>query len=75
MQWTPKKTIDKLQRYCEILNRMVSIDAALLGAITTTEIRAARTEMKAWHSLEGSQNILGWISQLDFQDRQKDLFA
>jgi hypothetical protein len=64
-----QKTIDKLQRYCEILNRMVSIDAALLGAINTTEIRAARTEMKAWHSLEESRNILGWLSLLDFQDR------
>jgi hypothetical protein len=44
-----QRTIDKLQQYCEILNRIVSIDTALLGAITTTEVRAASTEMKEWH--------------------------
>lgn len=70
-----QRTIDKLQRYCEILNRMVSIDTALLGAVTATEIRAARMETKEWHSLEESQNILGWLSQLEFQDRRKDLYA
>jgi hypothetical protein len=70
-----QRTIDKLQRYCEILNRMVSIDTALLGAITTPEVRATRNEQKEWHSLEESQKIFGWLSQLAFEDRQKDLFS
>lgn len=70
-----QRTIDKLQRYCEILNRMVSIDTALLGAIATTEVRAARNEQKEWHSLEESQKMLGWLSQLAFEDRQKNLFS
>jgi hypothetical protein len=62
-----QRTIDKLQRYCEILNRMVSIDTALLGAIATTEVCAARNEQKEWHSPEESQKMLGVALSISFR--------
>jgi len=70
-----QKTIDKLQRLCQSFNRSVSLDTAVLTAITSLEVKDARMEQRQWHDASESREILNWLSKLSFNDRQNDLFS
>jgi hypothetical protein len=70
-----QKTIDRLQRMCQSFNRLVSLDTAVLTAITSNEVKDARMEQRKWHGASESREILDWLSKLSFNDRQNDLFS
>jgi hypothetical protein len=70
-----QKIIDNLQRQCQSFNRLVSLDAAILTAITSNEVKEARMEQRQWHNASESREILDWLSKLSFNDRQNDLFS
>jgi hypothetical protein len=70
-----QKTIDKLQRQCQRFNRLVSLDTAVLTAITSNEVKEARMEQRQWHNASEGRDTLDWLSKLSFNDRQNDLFS
>ena len=68
-------SVDKLRHQCENFNRMVSIDATKLGVLNNQEIRGARQEQKEWHNVEQNQKILTWLSNLNFEEKQRDILS
>ncbi|KZL65007.1 ankyrin repeat protein [Colletotrichum incanum] len=51
-----------LQRRCDMLNRMVSIDSIALSASTNLEIRATRKEMQEKYLNEHETTVINWLS-------------
>ena len=70
-----QSSVDKLRHQCEILNNMVSIDTMTLGVMNHKEIRQARQEQKEWHNAEKNQAILRWLSNLNFEEKQRDILS
>ena len=70
-----QSSVDKLRHQCEILNNMVSIDTMTLGVMNHKEIRQARQEQKNWHNVEQNQKILTWLSNLNFDEKQRDILS
>ena len=70
-----RSSIDKLHRQCQLFNNMVSIDATTLVLITQREIRQARREQKEWHNTEQNQKALTWLSNLSFEQKQRDILS
>ena len=68
-------SVDKLRHHCEIFNKLVSIDTMTLGVMTHKETRQARQEQKEWHNLEQNQKILKWLSNLNFEEKQRDILS
>ncbi|KAI9737017.1 MAG: hypothetical protein M1834_000606 [Cirrosporium novae-zelandiae] len=69
------KVIEKLHRQCRIFNQMVSIDTATLVATTYNEVKEIRKEQQEWYQIEENQRILAWLSHLNFDDKQDDIFS
>ena len=70
-----RNSIDKLHRQCQLFNNMVSLDATTLVLITQREIRQARREQKEWHNTEQNQKALTWLSNLSFEQKQRDILS
>ena len=70
-----QNSVDKLRHQCEIFNSMVSIDTMTLGVMNHKEIRRARQEQKEWHNVEQNQKILTWLSDLNFDEKQRDILS
>ena len=70
-----QNSVDKLRHQCEIFNSMVSIDTMTLGVMNHKEIRRARQEQKEWHNVEQYQKILTWLSDLNFDEKQRDILS
>ncbi|KFZ17293.1 hypothetical protein V501_01823 [Pseudogymnoascus sp. VKM F-4519 (FW-2642)] len=47
-----RDSVENLCRQCQLLNSMLSIDAAVLGATTCKEVKEARKEQQEWHEAE-----------------------
>ncbi|OBT58034.1 hypothetical protein VE04_01415 [Pseudogymnoascus sp. 24MN13] len=47
-----RDSVENLCRQCQLLNSMLSIDAAVLGATTYKEVKEARKEQQEWHEAE-----------------------
>lgn len=58
-----RESMENLHRQCQILNGLVLIDAATLGAATHNEVKEARVENKLWQESEESQRIISWLSE------------
>ncbi|KZL79970.1 ankyrin repeat protein [Colletotrichum incanum] len=61
-----------LQRRCGMLNRMVSIDSAALGANTNLEIRTMRREWQENMMGENSRSIIEWLNPIDVTAQLSD---
>jgi hypothetical protein len=77
-----RESVENLSRQCQILNSMLSIDATVLGAATYKEVKEARREhqearkeKQEWHKAKENRKILSWLSQLRFEDTQKDILS
>ena len=70
-----RDSVDKLRNCCQLFNNMVSIDALKLGIITHTEMVEARREQQKWHNDKENQQILTWISNLSFDEKQTDILS
>jgi hypothetical protein len=70
-----RESVENLYRQCQILNSMVSIDATVLGATTHKEIKEARREQQGWHQAETNQEILTWLTTIDFGAQQSDFIS
>ena len=68
-------SVQKLRRYGELFNNMVSIDAMTLAVTTVTGMKEMRREQQEWHNDEKNQAILHWISSLSFEERQRDILS
>ncbi len=68
-------SVDKLRHQCEIFNNMVSIDTMTLGVMNHKEMRQARQEQKEWHNAGENQKILTWLSNLNFEEKQRDILS
>lgn len=70
-----QKSIDKAHRQCRILNDMISYDAINLGVHAVGQVKRARKEQKQWHDAQKNQEILSWLSDLKFVQKQTDIFS
>ena len=70
-----QKSIDKANRQCRILNDMISYDAISLGVDTLGQVKRARKEQKQWHDAQKNQEILSWLSDLSFEQKQADILS
>lgn len=70
-----QKSIDKAYCQCRILNDMISYDAINLGVSTLGQVKRARKEQKEWHDAQENQEMLGWLSNLDFKQKQTDILS
>ncbi|KAH8767818.1 hypothetical protein BGZ57DRAFT_797785, partial [Hyaloscypha finlandica] len=70
-----REAVENLHRQCQTLNSMVAIDTIALGASTYKEVKGARKEQQQWQQAEENQRILAWLSQLNFEDKQKDILS
>ena len=71
-------SILQLQRQCEILQKLVSVDVAVLSASTHLEIKGLKGEYQKWRAAEENQQILRWLSQecqLDFEKKHSDILS
>lgn len=68
-----QKSIDKVHRQCRCLNEMISHDALNLGVNTLGQVKRARKEQKEWHDARENREILGWLSDLSFEQNQTDI--
>ena len=70
-----QKSMNNLRDYCQIFNNMLSMDALSLQVTTLTEMREARREQREWHNAEENKAILTWISNLNFEEKQRDILS
>jgi len=70
-----QKSIDKVHRQCRILNDMISYDAINLGVNTFGQVKRARKEQKEWHDALENREILNWLSDLNFEQKQTDILS
>lgn len=76
--FTSKRTesaVAQLQRQCKILDRLISIDAAALIAQLRLDIKEVRKEHQEWHVAEENHEILHWLSQLNFEEKHRDILS
>jgi Cdc6-like AAA superfamily ATPase len=70
-----ESAIFQLQRQCGLLDRLVSIDTAVLAAKTHLDLKEVRKERQKWHTTEENQKILRWLSQLTFEEKHRDILS
>lgn len=70
-----REAVGNLHRQCQTLNSMVSIDATVLGATAYKEIKEGRKEQQEWHQSERDQQILRWLTPIDFATQQNDFIS
>ncbi|OBT60884.1 hypothetical protein VE03_09675 [Pseudogymnoascus sp. 23342-1-I1] len=68
-----RDSVENLSRQCQMLNSMLSIDAAVLGATTYKEVKEARKEQQAWHQDEEklSMSIKGGIDKSNWRQENQ----
>ncbi|KAF2659374.1 hypothetical protein K491DRAFT_622918, partial [Lophiostoma macrostomum CBS 122681] len=81
-----RMAVEVLHRQCEALNRMMSVDALMLGATTIKEVKEARAEQQQHHQdqlnttttdaerREQHRDILSWLHPHDYAPQQSDYF-
>lgn len=62
---TMRESMENLHRQCQILNSLVLVDTAALGAATYNEVKEARTENQIWQQSEETRQVIAWLSQVD----------
>ena len=67
-----RKSVQNLHRRSEILNRLISVDTLTLGIATYKKIKETRTEHQEWHRTEMDQNILDWLTAVDYGGEQSN---
>ncbi|KAI8295321.1 Vegetative incompatibility protein HET-E-1 [Colletotrichum sp. SAR11_240] len=67
-----ESAIESLQRRCQVINNMISIDNARLAANTNIEVRSTRKHLEERHFDEKKKEILHWITPIDFAAQQID---
>ena len=81
-----RESVTNLHRQCQMLNNMVTIDAAVLGATTYKEIKDARKEQQearaeqqkaqekqqTWRQTEADKELLTWLTPIDYATKQSD---
>nr|XP_036582598.1 ankyrin repeat protein [Colletotrichum truncatum]KAF6791303.1 ankyrin repeat protein [Colletotrichum truncatum] len=67
-----QSAIENLQRRCQVINSMISIDNTTLAVNTNLEIRSTRKQLSEMHLDERKREILDWITPLDFASQQTD---
>ncbi|KAF4880492.1 Vegetative incompatibility protein HET-E-1 [Colletotrichum siamense] len=67
-----ESAIENLQRRCQMINNMISIDNARLAANTNIEVRSTRKHLEEKHLDEKKQKIVDWITPIDFAAQQID---
>ncbi|RFU32928.1 hypothetical protein B7463_g3428, partial [Scytalidium lignicola] len=84
-----RESVENLHRQCQVLNNMISIDTAVLGATAYRAIQEGRREHHAarheqqeaimeqrkWHESEASQRILTWLTPVEYGPQQSDLLG
>ena len=70
-----RDSIRNLRHHCQLFNDMLSLDAMSLGVMTHTEMKEARREQREWHNAKVNQEILTWISNLSFKEKQTDILS
>ncbi|KAL5585678.1 hypothetical protein FOVSG1_013370 [Fusarium oxysporum f. sp. vasinfectum] len=67
-----RETVENLHRQCQILNRLVSIDGAALGATILKEAREERKERLDREAATQQGAVLNWLTSVDFASQQSD---
>lgn len=74
-----RESMENLQRQSQMLNRMVTIDTAVLGAETHKVVREAREEQdqarreqQDWRRAEENKEILEWLTPINSGSRLSD---
>jgi hypothetical protein len=70
-----REAVGNLHRQCQTLNSMVSIDATVLGATTYKEIKEVRKKLEEWYDCETDEQILRWLTSIDFATQQNDFIS
>ncbi|KFY41877.1 hypothetical protein V494_02746 [Pseudogymnoascus sp. VKM F-4513 (FW-928)] len=74
-----RDSVENLCRQCQLLNSMLSIDAAVLGATTYKEVKEARKEQQEWHQAEekismairGGLDESNWLQENQLRQRKE----
>ncbi|KFY57531.1 hypothetical protein V497_05496 [Pseudogymnoascus sp. VKM F-4516 (FW-969)] len=68
-----RDSVENLCRQCQLLNRMLSIDAAMLGASTYKEVKEARQEQREWHEAEEKISVIirGGVDESNFRQENQ----
>lgn len=68
-----RDSVENLCRQCQLLNRMLSIDAAMLGASTYKEVKEARQEQREWHETEEKISVIirGGVDESNFRQENQ----
>lgn len=67
-----REAVENLHRQCQILNRLIGIDALALSANIYKEVQAARKEQQDWHMASDHKAILDWLTPIDYAAQQSD---
>ena len=77
-----RESVENLHRQCQVLNGLVSIDIAVLGATTYKEVKEtrrdqqeARKEQQEWHQAGTDKELLTWLAKTDYGSQQSDLLS
>jgi hypothetical protein len=68
-----RDSVENLCRQCQLLNSMLSIDAAVLGAATYKEVKEARKEQQEWRQVEDkiSMAIRGGVDESNLRQENQ----
>ncbi|KAF3809380.1 hypothetical protein GCG54_00011579 [Colletotrichum gloeosporioides] len=67
-----QSAIGSLQRRCQVINSMISIDNTRLAANTNLEVQSTRKHLEERDLDEKKKGILDWITPIDFAAQQID---
>ncbi|KAG7041654.1 ankyrin repeat protein [Colletotrichum scovillei] len=67
-----QSAIENLQRRCQVINSMISIDITTLAAKTNLEVRSLRKNLAERHLDESRRRVLDQITSIDFTAQQID---
>lgn len=69
---TTRDAIENLQRQCQVLNNMVSMDALTLNASIYREVKESRIEQERAKDDQRHREILDWLTPVDYAPQQSD---
>ncbi|KAF5697455.1 hypothetical protein FMUND_15405 [Fusarium mundagurra] len=67
-----RETVENLHRQCQILNSLVAIDSAALGATILKEAREDRKKQLDREAATQQGTVLNWLAPVDFASQQND---
>lgn len=67
-----REAVGKLQRQCQMLNSLVAIDSAALGAAVLNEVREGRREQMDQKAAAHRDAVLEWLTPNDYAAQQSD---